>query len=484
MKVLFVNPGPLPHSEIFLRLEPLGLECVAEEARREGHEVRLLDLQVYGRGDYERLLAQFRPEAVGLSLNYIANVPEVLGLIALAKERLPATFLFVGGHIASFIPAELLAHAGGALDCVVRGEGESAIGPLLAALPGPVTGVPGVVTGAGSGPPARLVEDLDRLAPARDLTSRRRRYFMGQLDPCASVEFSRGCPYDCAFCSAWVFYGRRYRRISPAVAAESLARIREPSIFVVDDIAFADPAHGMAIADEVEKRGIRKRFYVETRVDNLLRSPELFARWCRLGLRCMFLGVEALTEEDLKSFRKRTSPEKNFEALAVARKLGISVALNLIVDPEWDEGRFRAVRTWAEGVPDIVHLSVKTPYPGTEIWNTDGQRLTTRDYRLFDIQHAVLPTRLPLDRFYRELVTTQAVLSTKHLGFSALRKAALAAGGLLLRGQTNFVRMLWKFNTVYNAERRYQDHFQDIQYFLAPPPPPGGERAGNLYVHG
>ena len=55
-------------------------------------------------------------------------------------------------------------------------------------------------------------------------------------------------------------------------------------------------------------------------------------------------------------------------------------------------------------MPEIVNISVNTPYPGTEIWLTEERRLATRDYRLFDIQHAVLPTKLPLPEFYRELI--------------------------------------------------------------------------------
>ena len=61
---------------------------------------------------------------------------------------------------------------------------------------------------------------------------RRRRYFIGELDPCASIEFSRGCPWDCSFCSAWTFYGRSYRKASPEAAAEELASIREPNVFI------------------------------------------------------------------------------------------------------------------------------------------------------------------------------------------------------------------------------------------------------------
>jgi hypothetical protein len=51
---------------------------------------------------------------------------------------------------------------------------------------------------------------------------------IGELDPCASIEFSRGCPWDCSFCSAWTFYGRTYRKASPEAAAAELASIREP----------------------------------------------------------------------------------------------------------------------------------------------------------------------------------------------------------------------------------------------------------------
>ncbi len=71
----------------------------------------------------------------------------------------------------------------------------------------------------------------------------------------------------------------------------------------------------------------------------------------------------------------------------------------------------------------MVNLSVTTPYPGTEIWHSETRKLTSRDYRLFDIQHAVLPTRLPLEEFYSELVKTQQVLNRKHMGWSAPSKA-------------------------------------------------------------
>ena len=124
MKVLFVHPSPLMYSKIYLRLEPLGLELVTESARKAGHQVRLLDLQVFRQRDYYRIIREWKPEAVGFSLNYLANIPEVVDLAKETKTLAPDCFVFAGGHSASFTAKQILAHAEGAITCIVRGEGE------------------------------------------------------------------------------------------------------------------------------------------------------------------------------------------------------------------------------------------------------------------------------------------------------------------------------------------------------------------------
>ena len=141
------------------------------------------------------------------------------------------------------------------------------------------------------------------------------------------------------------------------------------------------------------------------------------------------------------------------------------------------------LREWAMSVPEIVHVTVNTPYPGTETWHTESRRFATRDYRLFDVQHAVLPTGLPLARFYEELVRTQQVLNRKHLGFAALRHTFFLSARLLAQGQTNFVRMLWKFNSVYNHQRQLADHQRRVHYEMRLPPAGGEPNVEALYVH-
>jgi len=487
MKVLLVHPSPLMYSEIYLRLEPLGLLRVAEAVRQAGNEVRVIDLQVFDHKEYWKQIDDFRPDVVAFGVNYLANIPEVIDLSKDTKKRLPDVFIFCGGHSISFVIDEVLEHADGAIDCVLKGEGEDASPLIVEASRDGVDGlhqIPGVVTRDGQGPPAQLVESLEKHPPARDLTRNRKKYFIGHLDPCASIEFTRGCPWDCSFCSAWTFYGRSYRKLSVEAAVEEMKTIKEPNVFIVDDVAFIRSEHGNALADAIQSAGIEKKYYLETRSDVLLRNRDVFARWVKMGMEYMFLGIEAIDEEGLKAFRKRSSMDQNFEALEVARELGIRVAINIIADPAWDVDRFEILRAWAMEVPEIVHVTVQTPYPGTEIWHTESRKLTTLDYRLFDVQHAVMPTTLPLHRFYEELVKTQSVLNKKHLGWSALKGAGMIAVDRLLHGQTNFVKMMWKFSSVYNPKRQMADHQRPVKYEMRPPADePCKPKANDLFVH-
>jgi len=338
MRFLAVHPSALMYTKIFLRLEPIGVELVAQAARLAGHEVKIIDLQVASHREYFRLIETWRPDAIGVSGNYLANIPEIIDLAGASKKRLPESFFFAGGHSASFLAREILEQSEGAIDAVLRGEGEAGIAQLLSAVAdgkGGLDRVPGLVTTDAVGPPPGFVEDL------------------------------------------------------------------------------------------------------ETRADVMLWNRDVFRYWKGLGLKYIFIGLEAIDEVGLKKFRKRVSLDQNNEALEFARSLGVRVAVN---------------------------ISIMTPYPGTESWLTESRKLTTRDYRLFDIQHAVLPTRLPLEKFYEELVKTQQILNKKFLGFSALRKTAGLVAGKLLHGQTNFLKMLWKFNSVYNPELQLADHQRPVKY--------------------
>lgn len=488
MKVLAVHPSSLRHTKAFQRLEPLGLELVAQSIRQAGHQVQLIDLQAENPRKVHQTLKDWSPDVLALSCNYLANLPEVVDLAKAAKGIQPESTVVVGGHSASFTAEEMLEHGGGAIDCVLRGEGESSIVELVGAIENDrssIGSVPGAVTDVGYGPPPpHLLSSLDDLRPARDLLHKPRAYFVSHLDPVASIEFTRGCPWDCSFCSAWTFYGRSYRQANPEAIVEQLERIHEPNIFIVDDVAFAQASHAYQIGEAIARRGIKKSYYLETRADVLIRNKEVFKFWKELGLDFMLLGLEAIDAEGLETFRKRTTVDKNLEALEVANSLGIMSAINLIADPSWDRERFEIIRQFCEEVPIFVNISVLTPYPGTETWHTESRQLTTRDYRLFDLFHAVLPTRLPLEEYYQELSRTQQVIYDKYLGWKGLFIIAGITARNLLRGQINFLKTFLNFNQTYNPRLHMAEHHQAVQYEIRPPPPPVEQFSpDSLYIH-
>jgi hypothetical protein len=161
------------------------------------------------------------------------------------------------------------------------------------------------------------------------------------------------------------------------------------------------------------------------------------------------------------------------------------VAINIIADPDWDQERFRVVRDWCLDVPEVVNISINTPYPGTETWLTEQNRLETRDYRLFDVQHVVLPTKLPLATFYREVLHTQRVLYRKHLNWWSAPKLARELARNLVRGQSNFMRGILNYNQVFNVENMLADHARPVHYKLplSPVPEVNAAKAKALYIH-
>ena len=196
MKLLAVHPSALMYTRVFLRLEPLGLELVAGAARAAGHDVRIIDLQVETHDDFWKIMDDFQPDAVCYSGNYLANVPEILDLCRAVHYRNPSTVQIIGGHSVSFIAKDVLDLAEGTVTCILKGEGDATIGLLLNAMRDgqDLMEVPGVVTIKGEGPPPVFVKSLDDVRPARDLLRHRNKYFIGTLDPAASIEFARGCP--------------------------------------------------------------------------------------------------------------------------------------------------------------------------------------------------------------------------------------------------------------------------------------------------
>lgn len=408
MKVLLVQP-PTHHRfglQAFMLPEPLGLQAIAASLIQE-HEVRILDMRLEPTLWQE--LASFRPDAVGISASFTSDVYSVYRTLQTVKDYNPHIRTFVGGQHATMVHSDFSGRA----DAVVFGEGELTAHELLRAWEEakPLQNVPGLAflqeerwVQTELRP---LVHDLDEIPyPAHFLTSKYlSHYFIGTRRPCASLEISRGCPYQCKFCSVWRFYRGSYRSRSPGKVAGELAKIESKDVFFTDDNALAQPSWMEELHGEIEKIGLKKRYLAQVRADSIVKYRGLLTKWRNIGLNTVFVGFEAITQRGLDQVGKQLRVNYIEDAIRTLRELDIAVMGSFLVNPDFGKEDFAALKSFVKQMKiSIPVFSVLTPLPGTVLHEEKAQEITSSNYELYDLLHSVLPTRLELKSFYHECV--------------------------------------------------------------------------------
>jgi radical SAM superfamily enzyme YgiQ (UPF0313 family) len=383
--------------------EPLQLEMLA--ALVPDHDVRILDLRL--EANLLGALTEFQPDMVGVTA-LTTEVYAAVDVLRRAKAFSPEIFTVAGGHHATLLPNDFLV-AG--VDAVVLGDAEVVFPPLVAAVAGrsDLAHVPNLLWRDRDGRFVRnaFVEsatDMDTLPiPRRDLTAAyRAHYFFGFAQPATSVVTARGCPYRCNFCSVWEYHHGHTRKMTAERVVRELATVGTKNVTFVDDNFLIDHRRESEIADRIEAEGLQLTFGMECRTDSIVRHPDLIEKWVKIGLLGVFLGLEGASDRALRNVNKRNTLEVNDRAIEILHEHGLSIWGAFIVDPDWEEDDFRRLRDYvdAKRIP-IAQFTVLTPLPGTELYRQRFRELLTTDYTCFDAMHAVVPTRLPREAFYR-----------------------------------------------------------------------------------
>jgi radical SAM superfamily enzyme YgiQ (UPF0313 family) len=190
---------------------------------------------------------------------------------------------------------------------------------------------------------------------------------------------------------------------SPERVVSELMRLRERNILFTDDNFLMNVSRAEEIASLIKKMKVRKQFTFQARSDSIVQHPELVVHWKEVGLNGVFIGFEKIQNDALATIHKKNSVENNEKALEMLRSLGIDVWASFIVDPEYKKKDFEQLKSYVHDHRiKTPTFSVLTPLPGTPLFGEKEEELTTRDYDLFDIAHAVLPTHLPIKEFYQE----------------------------------------------------------------------------------
>jgi len=315
----------------------LGLRYLISSARKAGFGAEMVLYDSDPASLLERV-RRTRPTVIGFSLIFQYMAPDFKAVIDALRAQSVAAHITIGGHYPSFDYGEVLSRIPG-LDSVVRFEGEGTLVELLDKLDAGQEwrglrglawqGEGGQVTSNPLRPP---LENLDLLPePMRDGID-----YQAESIPTASILASRGCPWDCSFCSIRPFYeaqGGKLRRLrKPERVVDemiSLYERRGVSCFLFQDDDFLAGGRNarewaVKIADGLRDSGLAGKvaFKISCRSDEI--DEALCRRLMDGGLTHIYMGVESGDPEGLVHMSKRIRVDQHLRAGEILKRLGLS----------------------------------------------------------------------------------------------------------------------------------------------------------------
>ncbi len=411
MKILLIKPPTnekqIPGDDFWLS-EPLELEYVAAGVS-DKYDVRILDMRLDK--SLGKHLAEYEPDIVGIT-SFITQVYITLNLCAKIKAFNPNILIVIGGHHATLSPQDFCDPN---IDIIVRGEGVFTFREIVERFEKKqdVYRVKGIVFFHGNElkcTEPRIYPDLDNLPlPNRSLTEHyRNNYFEETPDelykPLYTLRTSKGCPYRCKFCSNWKVTRGKYLTRDPYSILEELKTLKGTYIEFADDETFIDIKRMDTLADLIIDSGIKKVFSTAVRSDTVVNNPGLFKKWRQAGLARLLIGAESNRPKDLEYFKKQNTTTNNEKAISILNGMGIKVDASFIISPDYDIEDFDNLAGYVKNLEvEFMIFYLLTPLPGTNLYDELKDQLTTTNLELFDNMHAVLPTKLSLQKFYREV---------------------------------------------------------------------------------
>jgi radical SAM superfamily enzyme YgiQ (UPF0313 family) len=393
--LLFSMPDSFEHTPTLAVRMPNGALASLAGNVDDHHHVAIADLilaQDSVRSTVERLVREEHPDLVGLSVMTFQRAT-ARKIISLVRSIRPQVQIVVGGYDPSLAP-EAWTHPALGVDFIVRGEGDITFRELLRAIESgrPLSSVHGLWFRTPSGmqaTPPRPAASLERdevKPPRRDRRVLSGYTMMGA--PIDVVETSRGCTYDCSFCSIIEMRGRNFHRLAIDRVIADIADARRRgarAVFLVDDNITIDVPRLEALCQAIIDAGLNDIFYL---VQGMTASfathgTTLAPLMQRAGFRYVFLGIENVLEDDL-AFLKATAKNSRtkagqgrqnstFAAVDVLHRHGMFVVGGLIVgNPDDTREAIDTNLAFAREYVDWPYIQHPTPYPGTPM---------TKDFR-------------------------------------------------------------------------------------------------------
>src|SRR5215510_5863354 len=457
MRILLLSmPDSFEHTPtIAMRMPNGGLASLAGNLD-PGHDVAIADLilaQSSVRSTVERLVREREPDLIGLSVMTYQRVT-ARRIISLVRSLHPQASIVVGGYDPSLAP-EAYMHPALGVDFIVRGEGDLAFRDLVRALSSGSSpeGIPSVWCRTPSGfartpgRPAAALESGDVRVPARGARVLQGYTFLGR--PIDVVETSRGCTFDCSFCSIVEMRGRNFHTYAFDRVLTDIRDAREHGarvIFLVDDNITLNVARFEALCRAIIDAGLDHLHYLVQAMTSSIANhgATLAPLMRRAGFRYVFLGIENILDDDLRFLRARAkntlrtngqADNATITAIRHIRGNGMFVVGGLIVgNPDDTRESIEANLAFARRWVDYPYIQHPTPYPRTPM---------TKDFR---------DRGLIINERLEEYDGTTAVVRSEHLDaeeieflrWRAERWIKVRHIGTVLRHSPGFVLRNWR----------------------------------------
>jgi radical SAM superfamily enzyme YgiQ (UPF0313 family) len=421
--LLFSMPDSFEHTPVLTMRMPNGALASLAGNLDPHHRVAVADL-ILAQGKVAdtvaRLVRELEPDVVGLSVMTFQR-RTALAIARLVRRMRPAARIVAGGYDPSLAP-EAYESTDSGIDFIVRGEGDLTFRELLRALERHETParIEGLSHRTSDNPnrfvhnPARHVSTLD--GGTINLPNRGARVLSGYTflgRPIDIVETSRGCTYDCSFCSIIEMRGRNFHtfRFDRVLADIADARARGArAIFIVDDNVTLNVQRFEALCHAIADAGLNDIHYiVQAMTSSIAAHGDTLAPAMRkAGFKYVFLGIENILDEDLAFLKAaaknatrsggRTIGNASLQAIDYLHREGMYVVGGIIVgNPDDTRESIERNLEFARRHVDWPYIQHPTPYPGTPM---------TEDFRA---------RNLIVNERVEEYDGTTAVVRTAHL---------------------------------------------------------------------
>ncbi len=378
-KIAFIEPRCSFNSYGYFRFPLMGSLCLGTILKETGHEVTVFRdsaRSVYNKSRGWLHEALTKADVVALSL-MTATAERGYQIADAIRKVAPSIKIIMGGPHPTYMSEEALQHA----DLVVKGEGEEII---LDAVED--RNLVGIVQGP-------QVDDLTKY-PIPDLSILTDKKRPPRQAP---ISTSRGCPYDCVFCTVSATFGRKCRFREPESVLEEInIRVSEgfKRLFFYDDNFAISRERTKELLKGIIDKGLDKKmtWSAEARTD-IAKDDELLALMSKANCNTMLIGFESINPESLKAYNKKQELDDIKKCITKLHDNNIRVHGMFVLGSDADDldTPRDTVKFCHHMKMDSVQFSVLHPLPGSRLYDIleSEDRIFTKKWSLYDGSHVV-----------------------------------------------------------------------------------------------